>query len=563
MWARKNSLSFVSLLTLLFVIFSATGCVAPAKREKVLLTIPSVSQKPITDERRSLIIYPPGFEESAKAFAYLHREFGGVEARLIPLGEIIAGPSPGPELRRVPYAGWDNQRPERVSINGYDFGLAKKIISFLGKQKKKEKILAVLLLGDGGLIPPSYYFHLPYLRNVKVEDRAYNEWIASDLFYGSPDLDLDLDWAVGRISVDTPEQAIAVAEKYLRWNREQIGKKPDPFIFFSGNIRNDLVYSGEILYQMFEYERIVGPHATHYFQSEGRYTVDHLRQSFLHDPGSIHYIFTHGSGDGFEINGDYLYSDEIADLPYKKGLPLVVSPSCLDGGFDYDLIDVPHDRNGYSIGEAVLRSEGAGIGYLGSSRVSLGQFHYSMADGVVDAEGIFYRYMPGMINDFLRAWHAGTHRIGDAYVEAHRRYRQRFTKFDTQDLATFVELNLLADPVLVLPELPKNPKPPEFEHLALASPHVLKQRKPYVPPEQPVTFTLNPDSHHQELQATVVAARSGDIIKNSEKVTRHIPLVVTPEEKTSYLIRLDFPDKNTNWQFFHAGSSHDFLHLAD
>lgn len=559
MLLRKKSWTISTYLAiLLFCALILCSCVTPVKKERVAITIPSLSEQPITEERRSLILYPAGFEESAKAFAYLHREFAGVEAHLVPLQEIIAAPPPGPELRRIPYAGWDNQRPEKITIEGYDYTLAKKITSYLGRQKKKEKILAVLLLGDGGLIPPSYYFHLPYLKNVKVEDRPYNEWIASDLFYGSPDLDLDLDWAVGRISVDTPQQAMAVAEKYYRWNREKIGKKPEPFIFFSGNIRNDLVYSGEILYQMFEYERIVGPQAIHYFQSDGRYTVDHLRQSFRQDSGSIHYIFTHGSGDGFEIAGDYLYSDELADMPYKKGLPLVVSPSCLDGGFDYDLIDVPHDRDGYSIGEAILRSEGAGIGYLGSSRVSLGQFHYSMADGEVDAEGIYYRYMPGLINDFLRAWHAGTHRIGDAYVEAHKRYRQRFTRFDTQDLATFVELNLLADPVLILTELPKNPKPPDFQHLTLASPHVLKQRKPYVPPEKPVTFTLQAESQHHSVAATVVAARSGDRIKSNEQVTQQAPLVVTPREKTSYLIRLDFPDRSTGWQFFHSGSSQEF-----
>ncbi len=555
MQVRKISRTFPTFMTLLLVTVAVAGCVAPVKKERSFLTIPTISEKPITENRHSLIIYPPGFEDSAKAFAFLHREFGGVEAQLIPLREIIADPHPGPELRHIPYSGWDNQRPERVSIEGYDYGLAKKIISFLGRQKK---ILAVLLLGDGGLIPPSYYFHLPYLRNVKIEDRAYNEWIASDLFYGSPDLDLDLDWAVGRISVNTPEQAMAVAEKYSRWNLEKETRKPDSFIFFSGNIRKDLVYSGELLYQMFEQERIVGRNAHHYFQSDGRYTIEHLRSSLTQDPGNIHYIFTHGSGDGFAIDGEYLYSEEIAEMPYKPGLPLVVSPSCLDGGFDYDLIDAPHDRDGYSIGEAILRSEGAGIGYLGSSRVSLGQFHYSMADGLVDAEGIYFRYMPGLISDFLRSWHNGNHRIADAYVEAHQRYRQRFPSFDTQDLATFAELTLLADPVMFLPEPQKSVSPPGFEHLILASQHVVKQRKPFVPPQQSAIFALHPASPLGTVQASVVEAGSGDIVVAGRTVAADTPLVVLPKAETSYLIRLDLPDNNVSWQFFHSGSAEDF-----
>ena len=316
-----------NLFCIAIAALAAMGCVTSQAMPQKTISIPITSNATPSEIRKSIIIYPAGFEESAKAFAYLHREFGGVEACLFPLTMIASGQMPGPELRRISFAGWDNQRPENVSIKGYDYLLAKKIIAYLNELQKRKKILAVLLLGDGGFISPSYYFHLPFLHNSKVDDKLYNEWIASDLFYGSPDLDLDLNWAVGRISVDTPEQAMRVAEKYYRWNLEKTNRKPDSFIFFSGNIKNDLVYSGELLYQMFEQERIVGNNASHYFQSDGRYTIGHLRTSFLQEPGNIHYIFTHGAGDGFEIDSDHLHSDEIAETPYKQGLPLVVSPS--------------------------------------------------------------------------------------------------------------------------------------------------------------------------------------------------------------------------------------------
>jgi len=554
---KKRNLILKNLCCLAFAAVMM-GCAASQPKPRTAISIPLSSDAALSDSRKSIIIYPQGFKESAQAFAYLHREFGGVEARLVPLEEIGAGQMVLPQLRHIPFAGWDSQRPEKVSIKGYDYNLAKRIIAYLQGLQKKEKILAVLLLGDGGLIPPSYYFHLPFLQNVKVEDRAYNEWIASDLFYGTPDLDLHIDWAVGRISVDTPAQAMGVAEKYYRWNLEKKTRESDSFIFFSGNIRKDLVYSGELLYQMFEHERIVGRNARHYFQSDGRYAIEHLRTSLNQDPGNIHYIFTHGSGDGFEINGEYLHSAEIAEMPYKPGLPLVVSPSCLDGGFDYDLIDAPHDWDGYSIGEAILRSEGAGIGYLGSSRVSLGQFHYSMSGGLVDAEGIYFRYMPGLISDFLRSWHNGSHRIADAYMEAHQRYRRRFPSFDTQDLATFVELNLLADPVMFLPEPQKSINPPGFEHLVLASHHVIKQRKPFVPPKQPAIFALQAGGLHGTVKASVVEASSGESVVAGQRVAADTPLVVLPKEETSYLIRLHMPDNTVSWQFFHSGNAEDF-----
>ncbi len=217
---------------------------------------------------------------------------------------------------------------------------------------------------------------------------------------------------------------------------------------------------------------------------------------FAQDEARIHYIFTHGSGDGFEIDGDYLYSEQIAEMPHKNGLPLIVSPSCMDGGFDYDLIDAPHDRDGYSIGEAILRSEGAGIGYLGSSRISLGQFHYRMRNGELDPESIYYRYMPGLLLEFVNAYHAGTHRIGDAYVEAHRRYRERFGILTPQDLATFVELNLLADPVMILPEPPARKTKKKFEHLKIQSKHGIKKRMVVVPLDEPLRYAFNKKSQH-------------------------------------------------------------------
>ena len=520
-------------------------------------SMPGHSSATLTDGRKSIIIHPDQFAGAARAFAFLHREFGGIEAELVSLSAIRQRASAGPSLRQIPFAGWDQRNTSHGDIRGYDAATAKKIIAFLQSQAGRTDIAAVLLLGDGAVIPPSYYFHIPYLNREKVPDIPYNEWIASDLLYASPDLDLDIEWAVGRIAVDTPEQAMAHAEKLYRWNMENREKKPVPFLFFSGNIRQDVVYSGELLYEMFEHQAIVGSRAKHYFQSDGRYTIRHLRESFQREPAGIHYIFTHGSGDGFEIDGDYLYSHQIAKMPYKSGLPLIVSPSCVDGGFDFDLARPPHDRDGYSIGEAVLRAEGAGIGYLGSTRVSLGQFHYTMDDGLIHSEDIYFRYMPGLLNDFLRAWKGGRHLIADAYVEAHRNYRKRFPRSDIQDFATLVELTLLADPITRLPA-PPAVTPADLDHLRIVSSHRMKQRAPYVPPGEPATFVMQASSPHASASATIVETRSGRVLQEDMTIHREKPFSVVPSRKSSYLIRLDFPDNTINWQYFQSGSPGEF-----
>ncbi len=540
--------------TLLALLIVACGMQHPSISKAA---IPGHSSAPLSDDRKSIIIHPDHFAAAARAFAFLHREFGGIEAELVPLSAIREKTTAGPSLRRIPFAGWDQRDAGHGDIRGYDAAMAKKIIAFLQTQADREDIAAVLLLGDGAIIPPSYYFHIPYLDRQKVPDVPYNEWIASDLLYASPDLDLDIEWAVGRIAVDTPEQALAVAEKLYRWNMENLEKQPVPFLFFSGNIRQDVVYSGELLYEMFEHQGIVGSRAKHYFESDGRYTVRHLRDSLQHEPAGIHYIFTHGSGDGFEIDGDYLYSHQIAAMPYKSGLPLIVSPSCVDGGFDFDLTRPPHDRDGYSIGEAVLRSEGAGIGFLGSTRVSLGQFHYTMDEGLIHPEDVYYRYMPGLLNDFLRAWKGGKRLVADAYVEAHRKYRQRFERSNIQDFATLVELSLLADPVTRLPA-PPEVTPADLDHLRIISAHRIKQRAPFVPPEMPATFVLQASSPHLSASATVVETNSGKILHEDLAIHREKPFSVVPRKKSSYLIRLDFPDNTVNWQFFQSGASGDF-----
>ena len=70
---------------------AAIGCVASQAKPQKTTSIPITSNATLSEARKSIIIYPAGFEESVKAFAYLHREFGGVEARLVPLEEIATG----------------------------------------------------------------------------------------------------------------------------------------------------------------------------------------------------------------------------------------------------------------------------------------------------------------------------------------------------------------------------------------------------------------------------------------------------------------------------------------
>ncbi len=543
---ESSQVSVVNTVVLVFTLCLLIGGSGLALAQDT--KIPLVSQKPITEKRRSVIIYPLGFEEAAKNFAYLHREFGGTEAIVVSLEQIRK--ATGKNLKiHIPFDGWENKRPKRIRIRNYDYDLAKRIIAYLQELEKRHEILAVLLLGDGEHIPPSYYFHVPYMKRIKGVSKPYNEWIASDILYGSPDLDFVHEWAVGRISVDTSKQAQRVAGKYYRWFVSNKKKKNKSFIYFGGNIRHDMAYSGELLFLMLEEAGVIGEHIIHYFESDKKYTIEHLENSFLSDQGYLHYIFSHGSGDGFGIKGKSLHSHEIAKMPYKDGLPLVVSSSCLDGGFDYDLIDAPHDFDGYSIGEAILRSPGAGIGYLGSSRVSLGQFHYRLYDGEISPHSMLYRYMPGLLFEFLKSYHSGSHRLADAYVEAHDQYRKLFGIKKPQDFATFVELNLLADPVTILPE--PQVVSHELPHLEIVSEHRFRHGKVLVPIKKIVQYRMSKESPFNSLEVTIVNVRTGHVLLKKQ-VTKEHDLKFIPPQKRSFLLRVDFPDNTVNWQYFQS-----------
>ena len=352
------------------------------------------------------------------------------------------------------------------------------------------------------------------------------------------------EWADHGISAETED-----GEKYYKWLSSNKTETPSSFIYFAGNIRKDVIYSGELLYLILEGEGIAGSNSVHYLESHNRYTISHLKNSFKNDSGYLHYIFSHGSGDGFEIDGQYLHSNELLYMPYKSGLPLVLSSSCLDGGFDYDLIDAPHDYDGLSIGEAILRSPGAGIGYLGSSRVSLGQFQYLMRDGEISPHSMFYRYMPGLLFEFMKAYHNGSHRLADAYVEAHSRYLQKFGIEDPRDFATFVELNLLADPVVILPEPPRNAE--LLPHLEIISEHKVGRRVIIVPTKKVVRYKISDESPYESIETTIINAKTGHILLKKQ-VTRSQELAFVTRQAGSYILRLDQSDGLINYQFFQS-----------
>ena len=118
MTSKPNSLALLlSSLIVAFVMQSPGIAIA---------LVPKHSSAPLIDGRKSIIIHNEAFTAAAQAFAYLHREFSGVEEELVPLATIRQRTVIGPSLRQISYGGWDQRNIDHGDIRGYDAATAKK-----------------------------------------------------------------------------------------------------------------------------------------------------------------------------------------------------------------------------------------------------------------------------------------------------------------------------------------------------------------------------------------------------------------------------------------------------
>lgn len=113
-----------------------------------------------------------------------------------------------------------------------------------------------------------------------------------------------------------------------------------------------------------------------------------------------------------------------------------------------------------------------------------------------------------------------------------------------------MELNLLADPVVILPE-PEFSGSQKLPHLEIISRHDFRQRKVLVPLHEEVHYRLSSDSPYNAAQISIVNVRTGHVLLK-KTVTRTKDLRFVMSNKMSCLLRLDFPDGTVNWQYFQS-----------
>ena len=338
-----------------------------------------------------------------------------------------------------PYDGYFNSTlPGWGNITGYNYSLAKRIISFLNDSSEHPHLRFVTLFGNARLVPPSYYLYIEHFD-------TYNNWIPADFFYGSPDYDLVPNYKIGRIPVNSTEEAEHVVSKIESWNSSISYDWFRNVVLGGGMPFGTIYYYGEMITtDSVNRESFTGMNITKRFHTGGDFDPEHLMDAFSGDTGML-YIITHGSGYGIYPDGQALVVDDLLALPSNSRVPVVVSIACEDGAFDTNVL---YGGFNVSFGEGVLLSNASGIAYIGGSRVNYGAPYFYLDDGEVHITK--EPYMAGMLTYVFEAYHNGTNTLGGIMEAAMEKYIS-VNVGDIIDNVTLFEFCLLGDPALQLP----------------------------------------------------------------------------------------------------------------
>lgn len=331
-------------------------------------------------------------------------------------------------------------------VEGYNYSLAKKIISFLEDHSVHPNLKYVTLFGNAKLVPPSYYAYFTCIGS---------RWVPTDFFYASPDYDFSPEFVVGRIPVDDAYEAEHVINKITSlessdraWFRNVIlaGGKP----FFTEwdtkyiKITKLEFYMPELYLSDFLNSGLGDVNVTTLFLSDGNYNKDNVLKVLSGGYGVI-YIDDHGGGNTLTVRGKLIPSEDILKLPANNEYSIVISTACYNGLFDEDFYKPPSWSRFYgdkSFGEALLLSNAGAIAYIGASRESYTDMKLHVENGnVVVDENL---YLNRILLNVLKLY---GETLGDAVGYALKEFSDSdFTNMYNR--LTVFEFVLLGDPAL-------------------------------------------------------------------------------------------------------------------
>ncbi|RLG79605.1 MAG: hypothetical protein DRO40_12565, partial [Thermoprotei archaeon] len=349
-------------------------------------------------------------------------------------------------------------------LKKYDWKLALKIISWLRDHKY---ITHVIILGGSHIVPPSFYYQSIY--NYWYVD-PWNSWIPTDFFYASPDYDLIPNFHISRIPLSDPADIDEYLSKLEGWY--YISK-------ISSEWHNNMILVGGCpfrLAQMFgeayissitQWGWLTGAQVSFLQRTLNNYTLGNV-YSLLHKGGfGWLAIICHGSGNAFvdswinitepgtvTVYIEQLPGEALLRLKYVNKLPVIASVACMNACWDEEILAPPPIYFAPpSFGKYVLLSPGAGIAYIGASRVAWECLNFIYKEGVQYALSFC---ASSLIMRILKMYCAAekTITLGEAFSYALEEWLEEQEYYNDLTYLTLMEFTILGDAVLPL-------KPPE------------------------------------------------------------------------------------------------------
>jgi hypothetical protein len=409
----------------------------------------------LATEAQCVVLCPAKLQQQAERLSRFHAAQEGITSAVVTTETIGQAymPAEDPPLEGCQNAqldGWGR-------IRHYDYALARKIVAYLRDQPVHPRLVYVTILGDGLLVPPSFYFYCrPWdTRDLFPPDHeVHQKWVPTDLFYASPDYDWVCNYRVGRLSVNDANEAAHVVDKVIRWyanadwswfRNVQVGGQMG---LLTARAETEGLFEG------LNVRRCLDP--------GDRGDRVFLEPALTIRDTGIFWCVSHGTVSYLGFTASSLSSDDLLHYAPRTRVPIVIEMACLAGAFDLDLIECSWDpcRSTHSFGEAVLKSPGAGIAYLGFSRPGLGgsgpsvpSLGWAAASSGAVSHG--KDYLGSLLYGTIRSRHRGADTVGQLYADA------LFDFLSTADMAgnpwnvyTALEFVLLGDPALKIPVRP-------------------------------------------------------------------------------------------------------------
>jgi hypothetical protein len=399
-------------------------------------------------EAACVVICPEVLRHQADRLSEFHTKAEGISSTVVTTEAIGATYEPA---GHPPFSGYaDRQLQGWNTITNYQYTLARQIVAYLRDRAMHPGLVYVTILGDGLLVPPSYY-------SFGKGETANQSWVPTDFFYASPDYDFVPNHAVGRLSVNDAAEAERLVDKIIRWHRNA---KWEWFrnVWLAGGrggeFEADLC---EMAFDKAEADGLFsGMQVKKLYHKDGRLDRAYLLPALTTASVGILYYSCHGTLSEVRLDSTILTGQDVLDSRRNDNVPVVFSESCNNGNFDLDLMTFPFGRYGmqpfgHSFGECVLKSPAGGIAFFGMTRLGGGtSLHYLQGGEPRVTKAMSHT---AMMRYALRSYHRGSDTLGQLYSDALYSYVANNILFgpDTRWVFQFV---LLGDPALKIPVRP-------------------------------------------------------------------------------------------------------------